>query len=105
MIAFYKNDLKGSKIMTPSLKPVQLHIGMTMEKVADHNKLLWFEMMQQVYQALQIFFINGLRNSNTRLAKVARLAKMQVGNDQRFLLFPKDGTLGREPEVLIVDFM
>ncbi len=95
MVAFDKMDNKIGEIFSPFFKKFQFLIFVAMEKIACDDQLLWLKILNLCNQPLQVFFINGLRNRNTRFSEMPCFAKMQIGYDQRSFFFPKYRSVGR----------
>ena len=69
-------------------------IVMTVKHITDHNYLLRLIQLQLGYQPLHVFLKNTLRHGNTRFAKVAGFAKVQIGKDKRFFFLPENTAVG-----------
>ena len=101
VIAFYKNDVQVFNIGAPFQEHVQFFVGVTVKEIAYNYELFRFEELQQVHEALHVFFINRLGNCDAGFAEMAGFTKMQVGNDQCFLFFPKDAAVWAQAEGLV----
>ena len=76
---------------------------MAVKKIAHNDQLLRFKVLHLGSKPLNIFFKNCLRYSNAVLAKVSRLAKVQIRKDECFFFFPKNTPAGRKQKAVVED--
>ena len=74
---------------------------MAVKHIPDNDQLRGLEMLDLNDQPLQILFVNGLRNRNSRFPEMTRFSEMQIGNDQRLFFFPIYRSVACKPELLI----
>ena len=94
MIAFYQQEADSRKIISPSFEPVQFFVLPAVKKIANDDQLFGLKMLNTRHQALQVFLINVLRNSNTGFSEMPGLAKMKIRKDQCLLFFPENTAMG-----------
>jgi hypothetical protein len=78
MVAFYKMKNGTIDIIPPFPEKFMLFIGVAVKQVANCYYLFGFKKLYLVQQALQVFPVNVLRNSNARFPEMTSFAKMEV---------------------------
>jgi len=61
MVAFYKMNFQGRKILSPSLEQVKFFIGAAVRKVPNDDEFLGFEKKNAGKKPLKVFRVDALR--------------------------------------------
>ena len=88
VVTFYQDNLQGRKLTSPKDEPIPIVIHIAMEQIAQEQEFFGMVFMDEVRQGGEVALLHISRYGNARLAKMPHLAKMHIGNDQRFLLNP-----------------
>lgn len=105
MVAFNELEVDVAYRFAPTNEELVLTIHVAVKKITDNDELGSLEKLQRGEQALQVFFINGLRKGNARFAEMARFAEVQVGAYQCALFFPEYCSARREEKSAVKYFV
>lgn len=92
VIAFDQVYVDAGQVLAPSSEKRQFAVLSTVKKISHDEQLPGLEILYLRQQPVKVFLVDGGWHGDTGFAEMSCFAKMKIGEDERFFLFPEDAT-------------